>query len=161
MFQVKAAYDEQQEFGTGWERARAFFTDVSNFARMMPGVESITTGAGGVARWLIRADVPVIGSVRHAFAVVRTEDRPERIEWGPAADERKNFLRYSVTFEPRGASTLVRIAQRVELRRQHGRELHLLAPLVGAARLSAELQKGVEQMMHAFLQRARAELEKP
>ncbi|HYO62187.1 MAG TPA: hypothetical protein VER08_00880 [Pyrinomonadaceae bacterium] len=161
MFQVKAAYDEQQEFGAALERARAFFTDVSNFARMMPGVERITTEAGGVVRWLIRADVPVIGSVRHAFAVVLTEDRPERVEWSPASEERKNFLRYSIVFQPRGASTLVRIAQRIEIRRQHGRELHMLAPLVGAARLSAELQKGVSEMMHTFLQRARTELDKP
>ena len=159
MFQVKAAYDEQREFTVGLERARAFFTDIGNFVRMMPGVERITTEAGGVARWLIRAEVPVIGAVRHAFAVVLTEDSPARVEWSPASGEQKNLLRYSVTFQERGAATLVRIAQRVEIRRQHARELHMLAPLVGAARLSAELQKGVAEMMHTFLQRARAELE--
>ena len=161
MFQVKAAYDEQREFTVGLERARAFFTDIGNFVRMMPGVERITTEAGGVARWLIRADVPVIGAVRHAFAVVLTEDSRARVEWSPASEERKNFLRYSVSFEERGPATLVRIAQRVEIRREHGRELHMLAPLVGAARLSAELQRGVGEMMHTFLLRARAELEKP
>jgi len=55
---------------------------------------------------------------------------------------------------------LVKIVQRVELRRQHARELHLMAGLVGAARLSTELQRGVTNMMRTFLQRARAKLEK-
>ncbi|HEV2765331.1 MAG TPA: hypothetical protein VGV38_20280 [Pyrinomonadaceae bacterium] len=159
MFQIKAAFDDQQEFRTGLERARAFFTDIGNFVRMMPGVERITTEAGGVVRWLIRAEVPVIGAVRHAFAVVLTEDSRARVEWSPAAGEQKNFLRYSVAFQERGAATLVRIAQRVELRRQSARELHTLAPLVGAARLSSEMQKGITEMMRTFLQRAHAELE--
>jgi carbon monoxide dehydrogenase subunit G len=159
MFQVKAGFDEQLEMKTTLERAHEFFADLRNFAELMPGVEEIKQEAGGVARWLIRAEVPVIGAVRHAFAVEQTEDRPERIEWSPAVQERNNFLRYAAAFEQRGARVLVKIVQRVELRRQHARELHTLAGLVGERRLSAELQKGVAEMMRTFLQRARARLE--
>jgi hypothetical protein len=159
LFQVKAGFDEQLEVKTTLERAREFFADLRNFAELMPGVEEIKQEAGGVARWLIRAEVPVIGAVRHAFAVEQTEDRPERIEWSPAVQERNNFLRYAAAFEQRGARVIVKIVQRVELRRQHARELHTLAGLVGERRLSAELQKGVASMMRTFLQRARARLE--
>jgi carbon monoxide dehydrogenase subunit G len=159
MFQVKAGFDEQLEVKTTLERAREFFADLRNFAELMPGVEEIRQEAGGVARWLIRAEVPVIGAVRHAFAVELTEDRPERIEWSPAGQERNNFLRYAAAFEQRGARVVVKIVQRVELRRQNARELHTLAGLVGERRLSAELQKGVTEMMRTFLQRARAKLE--
>jgi carbon monoxide dehydrogenase subunit G len=159
VFQVKAGFDEQLEVKTTLERAREFFGDLRNFAELMPGVESIKQEAGGVARWLIRAEVPVIGAVRHAFTVEQTEDRPERIEWSPAGQERANFLRYAAAFEQRGARVLVKIVQRVELRRQSARELHTLAGLVGERRLSAELQKGVAEMMRTFLQRARAKLE--
>ena len=166
MFQVRAAFDEQLEIKSSVERARAFFSDLRNFVELMPGVERITAEAGGVMRWLIRAEVPVIGAIRQAFTVAQTEDRLERIEWSPAAHEKKNLLRYAATFEPRGAaadaaaaSTLVRIMQRVELRRQHARELHLLAGVVGESRLSTEMQKGVTEMMRTFLGRARARLE--
>ena len=159
MFQVKAGFDEQLEMKTTLERAHEFFGDLRNFAELMPGVESIKQEASGIARWLIRADVPVIGSVRQVFAVEQTEDRPERIEWSPAGQERANFLRYAAAFEQRGARVLVKIVQRVELRRQHARELHTLAGLVGERRLSAELQKGVAGMMRTFLERARAKLE--
>jgi carbon monoxide dehydrogenase subunit G len=159
VFQVKAGFDEQLEVKTTLERAREFFADLRNFVELMPGVEEIKQEAGGVARWLIRAEVPVIGAVRHAFAVEQTQDSPERIEWSPAVQERNNFLRYAAAFEQRGARVVVKIVQRVELRRQHARELHTLAGLVGERRLSAELQKGVAEMMRTFLQRARAKLE--
>jgi carbon monoxide dehydrogenase subunit G len=160
VFQIRAGYDEQLEIKTTIERARAFFGDLRNFVELMPGVESIKTETGGVVRWLIRAEIPVIGAIRQAFAVAQTEDAPARIEWSPAPQERGNFLRYAAQFEQRGARVVVRIAQRVELRRQHARELHMLAGLVGAARLSAEMQKGISAMMRTFLERARAHLEK-
>lgn len=159
MFQIRAAFTEQMDWRTSVERARAFFSDVRNFAELMPNVERITTEAGGVVRWLIRAEVPVIGSLRQAFAVARAVDTPQRIEWTPITDEKKNLLRYRASFEPLGDLTRIRVEQRVEMRRGSARELHLLAGLVGEGRLSVELQKGVTEMMRTFLGRARAQLE--
>ena len=160
MFIVKAAFSEQVEWRVSAEAARAFFNDLKNFVELMPGVERITAEAGGVARWLIRAEVPVVGSIRQAFAVSRSADEPARIEWSPVAGERQNFLRYAASFEGRGETTRIRIEQRVELRRDNARELHTLAGLAGESRLSAALQKGVAEMLRAFLQRARVRLEK-
>jgi carbon monoxide dehydrogenase subunit G len=160
MFAIRATFDGQVEWRTSAERAREFFNDLKNYAELMPGVERITADALGVARWLIRAEVPVVGSIRQAFSVAQSVDEPSRIEWSPAAGESKNFLRYSAAFEERGQTTLIRIAQRVELRRQSARELHTLAALAGEGRLSAALQKGVAEMLQAFLKRARARLEK-
>lgn len=160
MFQVRAAFSEQVEWKTSAERAREFFKDIRNYAELMPGVERITADAEGIVRWLIRAEVPVVGAIRQAFNVFQTADEPSRIEWSPAACESKNFLRYSATFEPRGETTRIRVEQRVELRRQSARELHALAPLAGEGRLSAALQKGVNEMLQSFLKRARARLEK-
>jgi carbon monoxide dehydrogenase subunit G len=160
MFQVRAAFSEQVEWRTSAEAAREFFNDLRNFVELMPGVERITAEAGGIARWLIRAEVPVVGAIRQAFAVSKTLDEPARIEWSPVAGESKNFLRYVATFEARGQTTRIRIEQRVELRRGSARELHTLAGLAGEGRLSAALQKGVTEMLHSFLQRARARLEK-
>ncbi|MDX6272340.1 MAG: hypothetical protein QOD28_3563, partial [Acidobacteriota bacterium] len=68
-------------------------------------------------------------------------------------------LRYAAQFEEQGTRVLIRIVQRVELRRQKATELHMLAGLVGENRLSAEMQKGVSEMMRTFLQRARTQLE--
>ncbi len=92
MFRIKADYSEQLELKTGIEQVRAFFGELRNFAELMPGVESITTEANGLRRWTIRADVPMLGSMRAAFAVELTDDRPEKIEWSPAPVETKNYL---------------------------------------------------------------------
>jgi carbon monoxide dehydrogenase subunit G len=159
MFRIKAVYSEQIEVKTSIERVREFFDNLRNIVDLMPGVESITTEAGGVKRWMVRAEIPVLGAMHAAFAVEQTEAGPERIEWSPARTEKKNYLRYAATFQQRGAQTLVRIAQHVEMRRQHARELHMLAGLIGESRISAEMQRRVAEMMKTFLQRARERLE--
>jgi carbon monoxide dehydrogenase subunit G len=159
MFKLRAGFSEQVEWKTTAAAAREFFNDLRNFVELMPGVERITADAEGIARWLIRADVPVVGAMRQAFSVSKSVDEPSRIEWSPAEGERKNFLRYVATFEEREGKTRIRVEQRVELRRQHARELHALAGLAGEGKLSAALQKGVTEMLQAFLRRARARLE--
>lgn len=160
MFRIKAEYSEKLELKASLERARKFFGELRNFVELMPGVESIRKEASGIIRWTVRADVPMLGTMRAAFAVEQTDDTPERIEWSPAAGETQNYLRYTAVFERRGASsTLVKIVQRVEMRRQNARELHLLAGLVGEGCISGEMQKRVTEMVKTFLQRARAKLE--
>ena len=160
MFRIKAEYSEQVELKTSIARARKFFGDLRNFTELMPGIESIKKEASGIIRWTVRADVPLLGAMRAAFAVEQTDDTPERIEWSPAPSENQNYLRYAADFEERGATrTLVRIVQRVELRRRHAKELHLLAGLIGESRISSEMQKRVTEMVKTFLQRASAKLE--
>ncbi|HKY28922.1 MAG TPA: hypothetical protein VJM12_13365 [Pyrinomonadaceae bacterium] len=159
MFRIKASYSDQLELRTTLERAREFFSEFRNFVDLMPGIESIRKEAGGIMRWMVRADVPVIGSVHASFAVEKTDDRPDRVEWSPARSEVKNYLRYAAAFEERGHKVLVRIAQHVELRRPHARDLHRLAMLVGEGPISAEMQKRVSEMIKTFLERARTKLE--
>ena len=101
MFRIKASYADQMELRTTVERAREFFGELRNFADLMPGIEGIRKEAGGIMRWMVRAEVPVIGAVHAAFAVEKTEDSPERLEWSPARSEMKNYLRYAAVFEER------------------------------------------------------------
>jgi hypothetical protein len=71
----------------------------------------------------------------------------------------KNYLRYAAAFEERGHNVLIKIVQHVELRRQHARDLHRFAILVGEGAISAEMQKRVREMIKTFLERARVKLE--
>ena len=159
MFRIKASYTGQLELKTTLERAREFFGELRNFADLMPGIEGIRKESGGIMRWAVRAEVPVIGSVRASFAVRKTEDGPERLEWSPAGTEMKNYLRYAAAFEVRGHNVLIKISQHVELRRAHARELHRLAALVGEGAISSEMQKRVGEMIKTFLERAQTKLE--
>ncbi len=159
MFRIKASYSEQLELRTTLERAREFFGELRNFVDLMPGIEGIRREADGIMRWIVRAEVPVIGPVHASFAVEKTEDQPNRLEWSPARSEMKNYLRYAAAFEERGQKVLIRIAQQVELRRPSAKDLHRFAILVGEAAISAEMQKRVGEMIKVFLERARVKLE--
>ena len=159
MFRIKAGYSDQLEVKTTADRARQFFSEIQNFVDLMPGIESIRREADGILRWIVSAEVPMYGTVREAFTVEQTESGPERIEWSPASSENENYLRYAADFEERGASTLVKIAQQVELRRPHARDFHSLASLIGEGPISAELQKHVVKMIKTFLERSRSKLE--
>ena len=83
MFRIKASYTHQLELRTTIERAREFFSEFRNCVGLMPGIEGIRKEAGGIMRWMVHADVPVIGSVHASFAVEKTDDRPERPELEP------------------------------------------------------------------------------
>src|ERR1051325_843429 len=159
MFRIKASYADQLELRTTLERAREFFGELRNFADLMPGIEGIRNEAGGIMRWIVRAEVPIIGAVQASFTVEKTEDSPERLEWSPARSEMKNYLRYAAAFEERGHKVLIKIVQHVELRRQHAKDLHRFAILVGEGAISAEMQKRVREMIKTFLERARVKLE--
>src|SRR3989449_10140513 len=159
MFRIKASYKDQLELKTTVARAREFFGELRNFVDLMPGIEGIRKDASGIMRWIVRAEVPVIGAVHASFAVEKTEDEPDRLEWSPIPGEMKNYLRYAAAFEERGHKVLIRIAQHVELRRPHARDLHRFAALVGEGAISAEMQKRVREMIKTFLERARTKLE--
>src|ERR1043166_5908113 len=159
MFRIKASYSDQMELRTTLERAREFFGELRNFADLMPGIEGIRNEAGGIMRWMVRAEVPVIGPVHASFTVEKTEDSPDRLEWSPARSEMKNYLRYAAAFEERGQKVLIKIVQHVELRRKHAKDLHRFAILVGEGRISSEMQKRVREMIKTFLERAREKLE--
>ena len=77
MFRIKASYADQLELRTTMEKAREFFGELRNFADLMPGIEGIRKEAGGIMRWVVRAEVPVIGAVHATFTVEKTEDSPE------------------------------------------------------------------------------------
>lgn len=159
MFRIKASYADQMELRTTLEKAREFFGELRNFADLMPGIEGIRKEAGGIMRWVVRAEVPVIGAVHATFTVEKTEDSAERLEWSPARSEMKNYLRYAAAFEERGQKVLIKIVQHVELRRQHAKDLHRFAILVGESAISNEMQKRVREMIKTFLERARVKLE--
>ena len=161
MFTVKAGYSDNVELQTNIEKARDFFSDVRNFAELMPGITSIHTDAKGVAHWKIQAEIPLVGQMIQKFAVELSENSAERIEWFPVAVETQNFLRFSAEFLEKAKNvTLVHFSQMVELRRKSARDLHYLAGLAGEGLISSEMTKKVTEMIKVFIQRAKEKLEK-
>lgn len=160
MFTIKAGYSDDIEIRSNVDKVREFFADMNNFADLMPGIASIHQDAKGVAHWKIEAEIPVVGSMTQKFAVEKTEDTDERIEWFPMAVETQNFLRYSADFLEKAKNvTLVHFSQMVELRRKSGRDLHMLAGLAGETIISNEMTKKITEMIKIFITRAKEKLE--
>ena len=161
MFTVKAGYSDDIELHSSVDKVREFFSDIRNFADLMPGILSIHTDAKGVAHWKIEAEVPFVGAMMQKFAVELTENSQERIEWFPVSLETQNFLRYSADFLEKAKNvTLVHFSQMVELRRKSARDLHMLAGLAGETVISNEMTKRITEMIKVFIQRAKDRLER-
>lgn len=161
MFTIKAGYSDHIEVRSNIEKVREFFSDMNNFADLMPGIASIHMDAKGVAHWKIEAEIPFVGSMMQKFAVELAEASEERIEWYPVAVETQNFLRYSAEFLEKAKNvTLVHFSQMVELRRKSSRDLHMLAGLAGESIISSEMTKKITEMIRIFINRAKEKLEK-
>lgn len=160
MFIIRTDFSDKFEVKAPIQKVRDFFADIKNFIELMPNVESITTTGDERARWSIRADIPLIGSMRQSFNVELAENSVNRIEWIPKSGEKQNFLRYSADFvEKNSDSTVVQFSQNVELRRNKARELHLLAGLAGESRVSQGMQWEVAGMIKKFVEKAKEKIE--
>lgn len=160
MFTIRAKYTDTIEILKSLDPVREFFTDVRNFAALMPDVESIYADGRGVTHWKIRAEVPLVGVFAQKFPVELAEDSADRIEWMPAAGESRNLLRYAADFFEKSAGvTLVNFTQMVELRRHSAMELHLLAGVAGETFISGEMTKRITQMIRTFVLRAKEKIE--
>lgn len=161
MFTIRANYNDSFEINAPIKKVRDFFSDVRNFVELMPNIESINLNGDNTARWTIRAQISVIGSMSQTFNVELAEDTEQRIEWIPKSGEAHNFLRYAAEFQEQNANqTLVRFSQSVELRRSAAKEFHFLAGLAGEKRVSAGMQDEVVGMLTKFVERTKEKLEK-
>ena len=158
MFRIKSSFKEKIEIKAPLPVVRNFFSQLTNFTDMLPGVESIRRETAGVMRWTITTDTPV-GNVRFSFPVRETSPNPQTIEWSPALNEDQNLLRYSLRLEEQNGGTLVDVSQQVELRRKRAWELHPGVGLMGETRLSNALQRRINEAIGSFLERVKEKLE--
>jgi len=158
MFRVKSSFKTQLEIEAPVSTVRDFFRNLANFTDLLTGVDSIRRESGGIARWTIATDTPV-GRVRLSLPVRETSPRADVIEWSPAINEIQNLLRYQLKFEEQNGTTLVRVSQQVELRRNRAWDLHPGVGLMGEARLSSALQRRINEAIEEFLARVKERLE--
>ncbi len=158
MFRVKSSFKTQLEIAAPVIKVRDFFRNLSNFTDLLGGVDNIRRESGGIARWTIATDTPV-GRVRLSLPVRETSPHADVIEWSPAINESQNLLRYQLKFEEQNGATLVRVSQQVELRRNRAWDLHPGVGLMGEARLSAALERRINEAIDTFLARVKEKLE--
>jgi carbon monoxide dehydrogenase subunit G len=161
MFTVRAGFSDDIEIGSSIDKVREFFSDITNFTDLMPGVDQIHIDAKGVAHWKVQAEIPFVGQMLQKFALELAEESEDRIEWSPVRTEAENLLRYSADFLEKAKNvTMVHFSQVVELRRKSARDLHYLAGLAGESLISSEMTKRITEMISVFIAKAKERLEK-
>src|SRR2546423_5262869 len=158
MFRVKSSFKTELEIKAPIGLIKDFFSDLTNFTELLADVEGIRREPGGIARWTIATDTPV-GRVRLSLPVRETSPHANIIEWSPALNENQNLLRYQIKFEEQNGATLLRVSQQVELRRNRAWDLHPGVGLMGEARLSAALERRINEAIEGFLARVKEKLE--
>ena len=159
MFTVQASISDLVTIRTDIESVRIFLRDFDNFRELMPGIEEIHLDRSGHSHWKIRTEIPVVGHLTERFALQFNED-DGYMEWSPVAGTIGNFLRFSATLEECDADTDVRFALAVEMRRDAGKNLHVLAPIAGEHRISREMERRVGEMIRTFIARIKQRLER-
>ena len=159
MFRVKSSFKRRVEIGAPFPVVKNFFSTLTNFTDMIPGVETIRRETAGTMRWTIATDTPV-GNVRFSFPVRETSPHANMIEWSPALKESENLLRYSLKFEEHNGATSIDVSQQVELRRKRAWDLHPGVGLMGETRLSNALQRRINDAIEDFLVRVKEKLER-
>lgn len=160
MFRVKSSFKKKMKIAAPAGAIKRFFSDLTNFTDMLAGVESIRREPGGIFRWTIETETPV-GHVRFSFPVQETSPHANTIEWSPAFGEDHNLLRYSLKFHEANGTTRIDISQQVELRRKRSWDLHPGVGMMGEARISAGLQRRINEAIEDFLERVKERLEQP
>ncbi len=158
MFRVKSRFKKQIEINAPMLSVKQFFSKLTNFTDMLAGVESIRREPGGIFRWTIETETPV-GHVRFSFPVQETSPHANVIEWSPAGGESQNLLRYSLKLREVNGATRIDISQQVELRRKRAWDLHPGIGLMSEARISAGLQRRINEAIEDFLDRVKVRLE--
>lgn len=160
MFTIRAKYTDTIEIRASGAKIKFFFENPQNFIDLMPEVRSIHTDSNGIVHWKIAVDIPNVGSFSQSFPVRLAEDEDDRVEWIPAANETKNFLRYSADiFEKTSEITMVNFTQMIEMRRRSAHEFHLLAGVVGESFINGEMNRRVAQIITSFVQKVKQRLE--
>jgi len=160
MFTIRGMHSETVSLGAEPLAVRDFFLNVANFIELMPHIENIRTDNRGITHWHFSTNIPFVGSFSEKFPIVMTEESEERVEWSPFAGEQFNLMKFAADFFPEGAkSTIVKLTQNIELRRNSPTDLHLLAGFAGEALISKEMTSRVAEMMSSFIGRAKKRIE--
>lgn len=160
MFTIRAVHSETVSFGVDANTVRQFFSNIKNFIDLMPNIQNIRTDNQGITHWEVSTDVPFVGKFTEHFPLVRTEDSDERVEWSPLEGEKFNLMKFATDILPKSAtSTLVKMSQNIELRRNSPTDFHLLAGFAGESLISKEMTIQVGETMRSFIDKARQRME--
>jgi hypothetical protein len=134
--------------------------DVGLFRRNMTGVVGVDSL--GVNRYLYRTskDVPLKGKMDVDFVIERSVATDSLTVYRTPEATDPNWMECRVALRPEGdRRTSITINLRLKLERDHGYQVHWLAPIVGAGFLRDRMEEDLNAMLKEFAENSTRELQ--
>jgi hypothetical protein len=138
---------------------RLFVDDLGLFRRNMAGVVGVDSLGNDTYLYRTSREIPLRGTMDVDFVIQRTMANDTLTVYRTPDVHDPNWMECRVELLPLGSQqTTIRIALRLRLEREHGYQVHWLAPLVGADFISDRMNEDLAEMLREFADRSSKEL---
>ena len=127
---------------------------ISTLETMMPGVVDITAQSGGWFLYRTEREIPFSGKMQTDFRIVNISGEDGSVTYRTPGTEAENWMSFRLAPAATGnGTTRLLLRLRVRLVRNHGTDIHLLAPLLGEGFLSKSMEDDLSAMLQIFAER--------
>jgi carbon monoxide dehydrogenase subunit G len=158
-FIVDAVAEREVSIAVPVEHLRQCVADVELLRRHMPGVVAIQAIEPQRYSYRTQRDMPLSGTVTTDFVIERMMPNDSTVIYRTPDKNASNYMSFSFALRRDGMRTVAQIRLRVRLTRADAREIHLLAPLLGADFISDRMEEDLRSMLDEFARRGAGECE--
>jgi hypothetical protein len=141
------------------EDLRLFVDDIGLFERNMAGVVGVDSLSVDTYLYRTSREVPLKGKMDADFIIQRTIANDTVTVYRTPDVRDPNWMECRVELTPvSDGQTSIRINLRLRMEREHGYQIHWLAPIVGADFLTERMEDELDGMLREFAERSTQEL---
>jgi hypothetical protein len=138
---------------------RSFVDDIGLFKRNMDGVQGVDSLGENTYLYRTSRDIPLKGRMEVDFVIRKTVADDTLTVYRTPDDNDPNWMECRVRLRPAGVSeTLITVSLHLRLEREHGYEVHWLAPVVGADFIRERMEDDLKEMLKEFAENSSREL---
>lgn len=158
MFTIRAEVQDSVMLDAAYGNVRAYLNDPDLFRSHFPGMVSIRQLNATQSEWIYEVKPPLSSAQRTTYVVnERHGDKNSVVfETAPGSNDYM-FCRASVAARS-DTSTSLTIELKLESSREHGSDIHFLAPLFGQDFISARMRDQIKTDITTFFRRISDEL---
>jgi hypothetical protein len=158
-FVVDASAQIEYTVDISREDLRLFVDDLGLFQRNMTGVVGVDSLGENTYLYRTSREVPLKGKMDADFVIRRSVANDTLTVYRTPDVRAPNWMECRVELVPVDEKkTSINIALRLRMEREHGYEVHWLAPVMGADFLSDRMTEELEGMLQEFAERSSEEL---
>ncbi|MGE5313644.1 MAG: SRPBCC family protein [Acidobacteriota bacterium] len=158
MFTIHADVRDSVRLGADIADARAYLKDQEVFRRHFPGILGIRRISATQSEWTYEVKPPLSGARRTTYLVNerQADSCTTVLETDPGSDD-YFYCRATIAPAP-GAGTMLTLELKLRSTREHGSDIHFLAPLFGENFISARMREQLMDDLSTFFRRITDEL---